>query len=278
LAVKEHGNLQLFFQEARKMRKFELMLLMLLLVVGTTFGVYTAHIGGSAGSTIFVKGPYSGGPDNSPLHESYDLIDPLSPNYLGDWAGGTNGYYYRMIFYDGTLHIDPTGRVGVHEKIFGSGNDSTGYAEPQYGTINVEGYLDVKVELRPWKNGCDMELNVWGSGQVDTGLLSVGKSDGGTNEMYATLSDNGLVQAGDIAFYGAGSFLDIQDSAQLLVLSSNYSEGDADADILAGLITNTTGEGLNVSTVGDYTLITTVPEPATMLLLGIGGLLLRRRS
>jgi hypothetical protein len=254
------------------MKKIELMLLVVLLVAGTTFAVYTAHIGGSAGSTIYVKGPNSGGPDNSPLHESWDLIDPLSPNFLG----GT-GYYNWFVFYDGTLHIDPTGRVGA-DKLFGSGNDSTSYPAPQYGTTNVEGYLHIVTQLRPWKAGCDMELNVWGNGQVDTGLLSVGISDGGTNEMYATLSDNGVVQAGDIAFYGAGSFLDIQDSAQLLVLSSNYSEGDANADITAQNIINTTGEGLAVSTVGDYTLITTVPEPATMLLLGIGGLALLRRK
>ena len=252
------------------MKKIELMLLAVLLVAGTTLAVYTPHIGGSAGNTIYVKGPNSGGPDNSPLHESYDLITPTSPNYLG--------YYYRFIFYDGTLHIDPTGKVGVSEKIFGSGNDSTGYPAPQYGTINVEGYLDVDVELRPWKNGCDMELNVWGTGRIDTGLLSVGKSDGGTNEMYATISDNGIIEAGNIAFYGAGSFLDIQGSAQLFVSSANYDEATALADIGAGLIKNTTGEGLDVSTVGDYTLITTIPEPATMLLLGIGGLALLRQK
>lgn len=248
------------------MRKIEVMLLVLF-VAGTTFAVYTPHIGGSAGSTIYVKGPVSGGPDNSPLHESWDLIDPLSPNYLG--------YYFRFIFYDGTLHIDPTGRVGFTEKIFGSGNQVGG---GQYGTINVEGYLDGG-EIRPWKAGNHMELNVWGNGRIDlSSYLRVGVADGGDNEMYATLSDNGVIQAGNIDFVGAGSFLDIQDNAELLVLSVNYTVADALADIGAGLITNTTGEGLDVSTLGDYTLITTVPEPATMLLLGFGGLALLRRK
>ncbi|MHC4749760.1 MAG: PEP-CTERM sorting domain-containing protein [Planctomycetota bacterium] len=238
----------------------------ILVLTVNAFAVYTPHIGGSAGSTIYVKGPVSGGPDNSPLHESWDLITPSSPNYLG--------YYHRFIFYDGTLHIDPTGKVGFNEKIFGSGNQAGG---GQYGTINIEGYLEGG-EIRPWKNGNHMEVNVWGTGEINLdSILRVGVSDGGTNEMYATISDTGLIQCADIAFAGASSFLDIQDSGMLKVLATAYNESQANSDIAGGWITNTTGEGLVVLTDGGYTVVTT-PEPTTLFMLGLGSLALIRRK
>jgi hypothetical protein len=253
------------------MRNYKVSVMFFLVVLtGVSFAVYTPHIGGAAGATIYVKGPNSGGPDNSPLHESWDLITPGSPDYIGN--------YYRFIFYDGTLHIDPTGKVGFTDKIFGSGNDSTGYPAPQYGTINVEGYL-TGMELRPWKNSCHMEVNVWGDGRIDlSGYLRVGVNDGGTNEAYVTLSGNGVIQAGNIDFVGAGSYVDIQDMAELLVMSTAYSEGDANSDITAGFIKNTSGEGLTVSTKGDYTSITTIPEPATLAIFSFGVLLFRRKK
>ena len=216
-----------------------LILLFFSLLSRSVFAVYTEHIGGSAGGTIYVKGEYSGGPNNSPLHESYDLITPGSPHYLG--------YYYRFIFYDGTLHIDPTGKVGFTEKIFGSGNDSTGYAEPQYGTINVEGYL-TGAEIRPWKNGCNYEVNVWGNGFIElTSMFRVGVSDGGVNEGYCTIRDNGVIKTADLDIYGPGSFIDIQ-GGELLVLNSNWSVSDAVTAINDGDIFTSTAQSLSVTT------------------------------
>ncbi len=256
-----------------KMRSSWKMSLVLVLAVSVAgWAVYTPHIGGSAGGTIYVKGVYSGGPNNSPLHESYNLTDATiggvaNPNYLG--------LYYRFLFYDGTLHIDPTGKVGFTDKIFGSGNDSATYAGPQYGTINIEGEL-FGPEIRPWKNGCDMEINLMGDGILTlSSILRVGVSDGGVNEGYFNIS-GGLATLNDMDIYGEGSYVDIT-GGELLILSSNWSEDDVLDAIAAQDIINTSGEGLLVTTKGLYTSVTVVPEPVSMVLMGISALLLRRR-
>jgi hypothetical protein len=224
-----------------KLAKLSVVMIVLVLTANV-FAVYTPHIGGSAGGTIYVKGPYSGGPDNSPLHESWNLTDQLidgnpNPNYLG--------LYYQFIFYDGTLHIDPTGKVGFTQKIFASGNDSTSYPAPQKGIVNVEGIL-FGPEIRPWKNGCPMELNVMSGLLEISNILRVGVSDGGVNTGVFNLS-GGLAKLNNMDIYGASSYIDIT-GGELLVLNSNWSVASINAAILANKIINTNGENLNVTT------------------------------
>ena len=256
-------------------------LVCVLALSSSVFAVSTPHIGGAAGGTIYVKGPYSGGPNNSPLHESWNLTDEFiggdpNPNYLG--------LYKTFIFYDGTLHIDPTGKVGFTNKIYASGNDSsmTVYPDIQRGTVIVEGEL-FGPELRPWKNGCPMTLNVMGDGILTLDLLRLGYNEGSPISEGVFNMSGGVTTLGNLTFLGDGSYLDVT-GGELLVLSSSLDEDAINGLIATNDIINSTGEGLLVTTknVGgaDYTSVTLVPEPMTLMVLGLGGvaMLRRRRS
>jgi hypothetical protein len=245
-----------------------------LALTGSVLATETWHIGGTVGGTIYVKADEEVfGPEacNSPLHESWNLVDEyvggvLNPYYLGDGSTYPDGFYGKVIMYDmAELHIDEGAKVGVGYCIWSGGNVT---GDNDWGKVIVKGEL-ITEKLRHWKGGGTSWHQVLGDGILTANYWEIGSVDNGDNIVHGLIADNALVTVENLLFQTTGSDLTIT-GGELLV--GNLSVQDVEDLIDGGVIT---GTGLVVTTKGDYTSVT--PEPATLIMLGLGGLILRRK-
>lgn len=259
-----------------------LVLIFVLVIVSGALAVETWHIGGTVGGTIYVKwdadvftgGDWSNPTLNSPLHESWNLVDELvggnpNPFYLGDGSTYPDGFYGKCIMYNkGELHIDSGAKVGFGHTIWSGGHG--GHGGNETGKILVTGELIVE-NLRHWKGGGTSWHEVTGNGILTVNNWHIGIVDNGDNIVHGLIADNALVTVENLTFETAGSDLTIT-GGELLV--GNMTEQEVQNLIGTSIL----GSNLVVTTKGNYTSVT--PEPATIMLLALGtaGLIGKRRQ
>jgi hypothetical protein len=143
----------------------------------------------------------------------------------------------------GTLNISGTATVS------GTGHILVGYGAFGDGTVNMTGGL---------LNSHMFDIGTGGAGHIQL--------DGGTVR----------VGPGGLVMHAGNASIDITGSGALIV----PGEWNALSPYISGgMITANGGAGTLAYSLADgYTTITAIPEPATMILLGLGALVLRRRK
>lgn len=178
----------------------------------------------------------------------------------------------------GTAEMTVNAGADLTSSWFGLGWSDGGGAGDADGILNVDGgvltvYDDFLVGADGNGNGTINMTN----GIIYTNRLWVGNF-GGVGQINLDAGIIALVVAGGGIALNPGSNIDLE-------LGELHHYGDAVAGfnglIGSGLITAYDGTGIAVAEYvadGDYTRVYAVPEPTTMMLLGLGGILLRRKK
>ena len=198
----------------------------------------------------------------------YPILSSGNHNYFEVYVGWNNDGAMRMT--GGTIATDAGSWKGLALGYNTAGKSGTLYMDGGTITVNSRMYLG-------------NESGTWGG---TTGIIEMAGGTIYNNFMWEamTLSGSshidltgGTIDGERLLIKSSGAYVNITDTGKLILRHQNT--GLLLTDIAGYIASNQIrGDNLQVAWDGNIVTITSIPEPATMLLLGLGGLLFRRKK